>query len=164
MSSSSAACIDAPRELVFEAFTDPTHLVQFWGPRVSSVSDCEVDLRVGGAFRVDMRGPDGSTYPCTGIYREIVPPERIVYAGKASDDHPCGGGLPPHSLVTMTFGCAKPASPSSHCIAHPSGGVGRRLPGWNDGLDRLADSMPAGPQHASSYAARRIPVPPAARR
>ena len=52
--------IDAPRELVFEAFTDPTHLVQFWGPKGFTAPACEVDLRVGGAFRVEMRAPDGS--------------------------------------------------------------------------------------------------------
>jgi uncharacterized protein YndB with AHSA1/START domain len=96
--------VDAPRELVFKAFTDPRHLSQFWGPNGFDASACEVDLRVGGKFRVQMRGPDGGTYPCTGIYREIVPPERLVYAGTGdADNNPCGGGLPPHALVTITF-------------------------------------------------------------
>jgi uncharacterized protein YndB with AHSA1/START domain len=78
--------VDAPRALVFEAFTQPQHLAQFWGPKGFSAPVCEVDLRVGGRFRVDLRGPDGATYPCTGIYREIVPGERLVYA------NPPGGG------------------------------------------------------------------------
>ncbi len=95
--------LDAPRELVFKAFTDPKHLVQFWGPKGFTNPSCDVELRVGGSFRVEMRAPDGATYPCSGIYREIVPPERIVYAGTGDDGNPCGGGLPPHSEVTVTF-------------------------------------------------------------
>src|SRR5262249_12984936 len=67
--------IDAPRELVFEAFTDPEHLPHFWGPQGFTCPSCEVDLRVGGAFNLQMRGPDGVDYPCSGTYREIVPPE-----------------------------------------------------------------------------------------
>ena len=95
--------LDAPRELVFQAFTDPKHIVQFWGPKGFTNPGCDVELRVGGAFRVEMRAPDGATYPCSGIYREIVPPERIVYAGTGDDGNPCGGGLPPHAEVTVTF-------------------------------------------------------------
>jgi uncharacterized protein YndB with AHSA1/START domain len=95
--------VDAPRDLVFKAFTDPKHLIQFWGPKGFNCAYCEVDLRVGGAFRIQMRGPDGINYPATGTYRDIDPPKRIVYAGTADEGHPCGGGLPPRSVVTMTF-------------------------------------------------------------
>src|SRR5262245_14317085 len=94
---------DAPRELVFRAFTDPKHLARFWGPKWTSVPVCEVDLRVGGAFRVNMRGPDGAIYACTGVYRDIVEPELIVYDSTTDDSNPCGGGLPPRSVITMTF-------------------------------------------------------------
>ena len=94
---------DAPRAVVFEAFTRPEHIAQFWGPKGTTAPRCEVDLRVGGEFRVELRGPDGAIYPCTGIYREIAPPDRLVYAGTADDDNPCGAGLPPRSLVTMSF-------------------------------------------------------------
>jgi uncharacterized protein YndB with AHSA1/START domain len=139
--------IDAPRELVFEAFTDPRHLVQFWGPKGFSAPACEVDLRVGGAFRVDMRAPDGSTYPCTGTYREIVPPERLVYAGKASDDHPCGGGLPPHSVVTMTFeahGAGTKVTIHTRLASaadREAAIAGGFHSGWTECLDRLADAL-----------------------
>jgi uncharacterized protein YndB with AHSA1/START domain len=136
--------VDAPRELVFEAFTRPEHLVQFWGPKGFNCTDCEVDLRVGGAFRIQMRGPDGIDYPATGIYRDVVPPERIVYAGTADEGHPCGGGLPPRSLVTMTF--AEQGAKTRITIhtllesaadrtAAINGGFSI---GWNDSLDRLA--------------------------
>jgi uncharacterized protein YndB with AHSA1/START domain len=66
----------APRALVFEVWTDPKHLAQWWGPQGFTNPVCEFDPRVGGAFRIHMRGPDGVTYPMKGIIQEIVPPER----------------------------------------------------------------------------------------
>jgi uncharacterized protein YndB with AHSA1/START domain len=94
---------DAPRELVFEAFTDPKHIERFWGPDGFTSTVRELDLRPGGAFRIEMRGPDGAAYPCEGNYREVVPPERIVYSGGPDCGHPCGGGLPPRAVVTISF-------------------------------------------------------------
>jgi uncharacterized protein YndB with AHSA1/START domain len=138
---------DAPRELVFSAFTEPRHLSQFWGPKGFSCPSCQVDLRVGEQFRVDMRGPDGGMYPCTGIYREIVKPERIVYDSTADDGHPCGGGLPPRAVVTMNFADVggktkltihtrlQSAADRDAAIA---GGFNQ---GWNDSLDRLTELL-----------------------
>lgn len=94
---------DAPRDLVWKAWTDPAHIMQWWGPQGFANSSCDLELRVGGAFRLHMCAPDGNTYPCTGIFREIMEPERIVYESTADDSHPCGAGLPPRSLVTVTF-------------------------------------------------------------
>jgi uncharacterized protein YndB with AHSA1/START domain len=148
--------LDAPRELVFAAFTDPHHLAQFWGPRFTRVADCKVDLRVGGAFRVEMRGPDGTVYPCTGTYREIVPPERLVYAATTADDNPCGGGLPPRSLVTVTFVAVRDKThvtivaqlqSADDRTAAMAGGYGE---GWNDSLDRLADLLASRDPPSSS--------------
>ena len=70
---------NAPRKLVFEAFTRPEHLVRWWGPRGYTMPVCEIDLRPGGAYRFVSRGPDGAEYPFKGVYREIAPPERLVY-------------------------------------------------------------------------------------
>ncbi len=69
---------DAPRELVFKAFTDPKHLAQWWGPRGFTNPRCEVDARPGGEMRIDMRGPDGTVYPMRAVFKELVEPERIV--------------------------------------------------------------------------------------
>jgi uncharacterized protein YndB with AHSA1/START domain len=74
-----ARTFDAPRELVFKMFTDPEHLTRFWGPTGFTSNVREMDPRPGGAFCIDMRGPDGGIYPCKGVYREVVEPERIVY-------------------------------------------------------------------------------------
>lgn len=70
---------DAPREMVFDAFTRPEHLKEWWGLRNSTLSVCEVDLRVGGAWRFVTRGPKGHENPFKGEYREINRPERLVY-------------------------------------------------------------------------------------
>ncbi|MDQ6703768.1 MAG: SRPBCC domain-containing protein [Pseudomonadota bacterium] len=94
---------DALRELVFKMFTDPKHLAQFWGPKGFTSTVREMDPRPGGTFRLEMRGPDGATYPCEGLYREVIAPERIVYSGGPDCGHPCGGGLPPRALVTISF-------------------------------------------------------------
>ena len=94
---------DAPRALVWKAWTQPEHLVRWWGPEGCRCSDCTIDLRVGGTFSLVMHGPDGAMYPCHGIFREIVDPHRIVYEGGTDMGHPCGAGVPPRSRVTVTF-------------------------------------------------------------
>jgi uncharacterized protein YndB with AHSA1/START domain len=78
---------DAPRRLVFDAFTKPELLERWFGPRGWSLVVCEVDLRVGGGFRFVLRGPDGREMGMRGVYREIVAPERSVHM-ESFDDYP----------------------------------------------------------------------------
>jgi len=78
---------DAPRHLVFDAFTKPELLKRWFGPRGWSLVVCEVDLRVGGGFRFVLRGPDGKELGMRGVYREIVAPERSVHM-ESFDDYP----------------------------------------------------------------------------
>ena len=71
---------DAPRALVFEAWTKPEHVAHWWDPSGAPLAVCEIDLRPNGAFRWVNRSPDGGEgYTFTGIYREIVPPERLAF-------------------------------------------------------------------------------------
>ena len=72
---------DAPRQLVFDAMTIPEHVRRWWGilDDKHSVTVCEIDLRVGGAWRFVGRGPEGEIPAFYGVYREIAPPERLVY-------------------------------------------------------------------------------------
>jgi uncharacterized protein YndB with AHSA1/START domain len=70
---------DAPRDLVFEAHTSCEHMSRWWGPRKYEFASCEIDFREGGKWRIVHRGPDGEEYAFRGEYREIVPPERIVW-------------------------------------------------------------------------------------
>jgi uncharacterized protein YndB with AHSA1/START domain len=76
---------DAPRELVFKAWTDPARLRQWWGPKNFTNPVCEIDVRPGGAIRIDMRAPDGVVYPMAGVFKEIAPPERLVFTSVALD-------------------------------------------------------------------------------
>jgi uncharacterized protein YndB with AHSA1/START domain len=69
---------DAPRELVWRAWTDPDYFMQWWGPKGFTAPVCEIDLRVGGRFLCCMKPPDGPELWTGGEYHEIVPHERIV--------------------------------------------------------------------------------------
>jgi uncharacterized protein YndB with AHSA1/START domain len=71
---------NAPRELVWEAMTNPKHVVNWWGPRGFSTTIETMDFRVGGVWQHVMRGPDGVNYPNKSVFKEIVKPERIVYS------------------------------------------------------------------------------------
>ncbi len=88
---------DAPRKLVFEAFTKPEHVAHWWGPRSSTMSLCEMDFRPGGVWRFVVREPDGGEYGFKGMYREIAAPERLVQTFEFE-------GMPGHVAVeTLTF-------------------------------------------------------------
>ena len=78
---------EAPRQMVFDAFSKPELLKRWFGPRGWSLVVCDVDLRVGGGFRFVLRGPDGKEMGMRGTYREIVPPERSVHM-ESFDDYP----------------------------------------------------------------------------
>jgi uncharacterized protein YndB with AHSA1/START domain len=71
---------DAPRELVWKAWSDPKHIVQWWGPKGFTTTMQEMDFRPGGTWRFIMHGPEGPEYQNQFIYREIVKPERITYS------------------------------------------------------------------------------------
>ena len=69
---------DAPRELVWKAWTDPKYVMQWWGPKGFSCPTCEIDFRVGGKFLISMKSPDGQEFYNGGEYHEIVEHEKIV--------------------------------------------------------------------------------------
>ena len=81
---------DAPRAVVFKAWTDPTQFAKWWGPHGFTAPVCKLDVRVGGEINVHMKGPDGSPWekpmPMGGTFLEIVPPERLVFTAKAFPD------------------------------------------------------------------------------
>jgi uncharacterized protein YndB with AHSA1/START domain len=89
---------DSPRELVFEAWTNPNHLVQWWGPNGFTTTIRAIDVRPGGVWRFVMHGPDGVDYENRIVYDEIMKPERLVYR------HPGGEDVEPVQIqVTVTF-------------------------------------------------------------
>jgi uncharacterized protein YndB with AHSA1/START domain len=91
---------DAPRDLVWKAWTDPERIAEWMAPAGFTIPFNEGDMRPGGAWRCHMRAPDGVEHRCSGVYREIVPPERLVFthAWLDEDDH-----RGPETVVTVTF-------------------------------------------------------------
>lgn len=77
---------DAPRELVWNAWTDAKHVAQWFGPHGYTNPVCEWDPRPGGSYRITMRAPDGEEYPIKGEFREVVRPERLVFTEWVMDD------------------------------------------------------------------------------
>jgi uncharacterized protein YndB with AHSA1/START domain len=78
---------DAPRRMIYDAWTKPELLQRWFGPQGWSLAVCEIDLKVGGKWRFVLRGPDGKEMGMGGVYREIVPPERDVHT-ESFDDYP----------------------------------------------------------------------------
>lgn len=145
---------DAPRDLVFEAWTEPERLMRWWGPSGFTTPSVTVDLRVGGILHYCMRSPEGQDYWGIGVYREIVLPERIVYTDSFADAQ--GDPVPPshygmsaihpaESLVTVTFTewqgktalTLRQTVPDS---VEEREGMER---GWTEMLVRLADDLAA---------------------
>ena len=143
---------DAPRELVFKAWTDPEHFVRWWGPRGFTTPVCKIDLRLGGAIHFCMRSPEGRDYWCGGVYREIVAPERIVCTDYFADEE--GNPVPPthygmsadwpaETLLTVTF--TEHEGKTTLTLRQTVGAsVADRegaQQGWSETLDRLAEEL-----------------------
>ena len=88
--------LDAPRDLVWKCFTDAEHMKQWWGPKGFKVFASAMDLRPGGRYLYGMTAPDGSPMWGRMMYREIVPPEKIVFINSFSDEQ---GGLTRHPMA-----------------------------------------------------------------
>jgi uncharacterized protein YndB with AHSA1/START domain len=91
---------DAPRDLVFRMWTDPAHLMHWWGPRGYTNPVCKLDARVGGSIFLRMRSPNGLVVLMDGAFREIVEGERLVFSAVVA--LPDGAAMF-EGLVTATF-------------------------------------------------------------
>jgi len=149
---------DAPRELVWQAWTEPRRLAQWWGPRGFANPVCELDLRPGGVHRITMRGHDGVDYPIKGVFREVVPPERLVMTLDCSD-HPDAwhrmlnpawrkGGNPAGELLqTVTFEDLQGKTRLTVRTRFATAAIGAAMQrlgmteGWSQSLDRLAELL-----------------------
>lgn len=100
---------DAPRDLLWKCFTDPERMKHWWGPKGFTVIASKMDLRVGGTYHYGMKTPDGKTMWGKFVYREITPPERLVFINSFSDEtggltrHPMAPTWPLQMLSTFTF-------------------------------------------------------------
>jgi uncharacterized protein YndB with AHSA1/START domain len=106
---------DAPRTVVFDAWTKAEHVAQWWDPSRAPLAVCEIDLRPNGAFRFVHSGPDGTKHPFAGTYREIEPPARLVFTTRVSPSGVESVGTLVFSeydgrtKLTMTIECASKA-------------------------------------------------------
>jgi uncharacterized protein YndB with AHSA1/START domain len=95
---------DGPRSLLFQLWTDPSLVALWWGVRDATITRCELDVRPGGAWRIDMRTLGGVTYPNSGTYLEVVRDELLVYDDVPRADSPAWAGKPPAPYVhTVRF-------------------------------------------------------------
>ncbi|MCC6793537.1 MAG: SRPBCC domain-containing protein [Candidatus Hydrogenedentes bacterium] len=91
---------DAPRELVFDAWTKCEHVARWFGPKDFTVPHCSMDFRVGGSYRYCMLGPDGKEHWVSGTYKEIKKPEKLVFTWVREDND---GKVWLDNVVTLTF-------------------------------------------------------------
>ena len=138
---------DAPRELVWKAFTQAEHVAQWFGPKGFTTRVEELDLRVGGKTRYVMVGPDGTEYPAQGVFLEIVPGERFVSTDEFGEDHPGDtfGGM----VVTAIFADKNGATELTLRISHQSAEDRQKheqmgvLVGWHSSFDCLSELLTA---------------------
>lgn len=132
---------DAPRPMVFDAWTKPEHVARWWGPGGFDLPRCHMELRPGGVFAFTMRAPDRQQYPFDGRFQEIAPPSRLVFSGKVHDDH----GDSNDSIVTIAFdeegARTKVALRQTFTFASPAT-EGSNI-GWNQSLDKLTGILAA---------------------
>jgi uncharacterized protein YndB with AHSA1/START domain len=131
---------DAPRNLVFKAWTEPEHLVHWYGPRGFTLPSCKLDLRPGGAWRSCMFSPEGHEYWVKGVYREIVEPERLVYTYAHENQD---GTLVHETLVRVTFAeqRGKTKLTLRQAIFESLKERDSHRGGWNSSLDRLVEYL-----------------------
>jgi uncharacterized protein YndB with AHSA1/START domain len=143
---------DAPVDTVWRAWTDPGPFSRWWGPKNFTGGSSAMDVRVGGRLHHVMRAPDGKEYWSTGVYREVVPKERLVFtdAFADADGNPVPasyyglkGNWPPELLVTLTF--QEEDGKTSMTLTHegfPEGDEAMMAEvGWSQSLDKLAASL-----------------------
>jgi uncharacterized protein YndB with AHSA1/START domain len=144
---------NAPRELVWKAFTDPEEMKQWWGPKGFTVIASKMDFRPGGTYHYGMRAPDGSAMWGKLVYREIDPPQRMLLVNSFSDEaggitrHPMAPSWPLEMLSTFLFEeengrtCLtikwKPLNASAEEIATFAGAHDGMRQGWTGTMDQL---------------------------
>jgi uncharacterized protein YndB with AHSA1/START domain len=139
--------VDAPRALVFKAWTDSKQVAQWWGPNGFTTPVSELDPRPGGTIRIDMRGPDGVVYPSKGVFREIIEPERLVTTTTVFEDEQ--GNPKFEVLTTVTFAehdgktklTVHAVVTRSTAAPEVSRAIEGMEEGWTQSLDRLAQHL-----------------------
>jgi uncharacterized protein YndB with AHSA1/START domain len=143
---------NAPRELVWEAWTNPVIVQQWWGPRYFTTPYIKIDFRIGGEFQFYTRAPHGKYFWNKGVYQEILFPERIVATYSFSDErgdlipaayYGLSQDFPLESLITLVFEEFEKEKTKFTILYQgiPDKDFEKTHIGWNDSLDKLADSL-----------------------
>lgn len=143
---------DAPRERVFDAWTEPERIEQWWGPEGFTSAVHELDARPGGAFRIDMYAPDGTVYPDSGEFHEVVEPERLVMTSRAFEDDGAYG-LEVYTTVTFADRGGETELTLEAEVVAATSEVAEALAGmeagWSQSVDKLADALSATQEEAA---------------
>ena len=143
---------DAPRELVWKAWAEPERCMRWWGPKGFTTPVCKIDFRVGGVWLNCMRSPEGQDFWSTGVYREIVEPERIVTTDSFADaegnpvpasHYGMEGDWPLEALITVTFEELEGNTRLTLRHAGIPAGEGRdgAQQGWSESFDKLTEEL-----------------------
>ena len=129
--------INAPRDLVFEVWAEPKHLVNWWGPDDFTLPHCDLDFRVGGKYRFCMRSPEGEDHWVTGEYKTISVPDSLVFTWIREDT---SGNRLCDTLVNISL---EEHNGGTRLTLHHTGfdSVPYRdehIGGWRQCLDRMA--------------------------
>jgi uncharacterized protein YndB with AHSA1/START domain len=133
--------LQAPRPVVFAAWTESSRIARWWGPRGFSIVSCRADVRVGGTWRIETRSPEGGEHNAAGVYREVAAPERLVFTmawdgvedGEPGRETVVSVGFAEEGTGTrMTFRQAVFSSPAAR-DAHDEG--------WSSAFELLAEHL-----------------------
>ena len=129
----------ASPERVFAAFTEARHLAQWWGPKGMTCAHIEIEARPGGRHRSCMRAADGQEHWVSGVFREVVPPRRLVFTWAWETD----GVRGPDSIVTLTFTAQENGTLVTlrHTDLATSESRDRHEHGWNKTFESLQDFL-----------------------
>jgi glutathione S-transferase len=128
--------INAPRDRVYAAWTDPVQLKEWWGPKEVRTLEIVADTRVGGKYRWDLVNPEGEKMCCRGEYRELVPGKRVVFTWKWDDDETWENF---NSVVSVDFSDRDGGTELilKHEKLPSEESRDRHNHGWNSVIDRL---------------------------
>ncbi|MDZ4278316.1 MAG: SRPBCC domain-containing protein [Dehalococcoidia bacterium] len=144
---------DAPREVMWKAWTEPERLARWFGPKDYTIASVEIDLRVGGRLFFSMQSPEGQLYWHLGVFEEIVPLERIVYKDSFADaegkvvpasHYGMAGDIPLERRVTVTF--ADTGGKTRTTLRHeglPGPAAEGAGAGWSQSFEKLSEYLAA---------------------
>lgn len=146
--------LDAPREVVWKAWTDPDMFMQWWGPKGFTTPVSKIDLRKGGEYFNCMRAPDGQDFCSKGVYMDVVEPERLVMTDSFADKegnkvaatyYEMGAEFPMEMQIKVTFeeqsGKTKLILKHSDVSSISEAELKDMQQGWDESLDKLAELL-----------------------